>query len=120
MYDIVDEHFVFVAMGLVSIAYACSWIYKFRKRKETLNRWHYAYITLAFIVIILGLSTFFTKFSLNCLCGTYAGVSELINLRHEYIEEKEDINICYYCNGVGLGIIFLMLSLNFILCFYLD
>ena len=68
MYDIVDEHFVFVAMGLVSIAYACSWIYKFRKRKETLNRWHYAYITLAFIVIILGLSTFFTKFSLNCLC----------------------------------------------------
>ena len=120
MNDIINEHFVFVAMGLVSIAYACSWIYKFRKRKETLNRWHYAYITLAFIVIILGLSTFFTKFSLNCLCGTYAGVSELINLRHEYIEEKEDINIYYYLKGVGLGLTLIMISLNFILCFYLD
>ena len=119
MNDIINEHFAFVTIGLVSIAYACSWIYKFRKRKETLNRWHYAYITLAFIVIILGLSTFFTKFALNYLCGTYAGVSELINLRHEYIEKKVE-NIYYYLNGVGLGVIFLMISLNFILCFYLD
>ena len=117
--DFIDEHFCFVTMGLVSIAYACSWIYKFWKRKETLSKWQYAYIALAIIVIILGISTFFTKFALNCLCGTYAGVSVLINLRHEYIEKKVE-NIYYYLNGVGLGVIFLMLSLNFILCFYLD
>ena len=119
MNDIINEHFAFVTLGLVSIAYACSWIYKFRKRKESLNRWQYAYIILAFIVIILGISTFFTKFALNCLCGTYAGASVLINLRHEYIEKKVG-NIYYYLNGLALGLLFLLGSLNFILCFYLD
>ena len=117
--DFIDEHFAFVTMGLVSIAYACSWIYKFWKKKETLSKWQYAYIVLAIIMIILGISTFFTKFTLNCLCGTYAGVSELINLRHEYIEEKVE-NIYYYLNRIFLGMLFLLLSLNFILCYYLD
>lgn len=117
--DFIYEHFAFVTMGLVSIAYACSWIYKFWKKKETLSKWQYAYIVLAIIMIILGISTFFTKFTLNCLCGTYAGVSELINLRHEYIEEKVE-NIYYYLNRIFLGMLFLLLSLNFILCYYLD
>ena len=118
--DFIDEHFAFVTMGLVSIAYACSWIYKFWKRKETIGKWQYAYIALAVIVIFLGISTFFTKFALNCLCGTYAGASELINLRHEYTKEERNANICYYLNRIGLGMIFLILSLNFILCYYLD
>ncbi len=104
--DFIDEHFAFVTMGLVSIAYACSWIYKFWKKKETLSKWQYAYIVLAIIMIILGISTFFTKFALNCLCGTYAGVSELINLRHEYIEEKVE-NIYYYLNRIFFGMLFL-------------
>lgn len=117
--DFIDEHFAFVTMGLVSIAYACSWIYKFWKKKETLSKWQYAYIVLAIIMIILGISTFFTKFALNCLCGTYAGVSELINLRHEYIEKKVE-NTLYYTKGTGLGVSFIIFSLNFILCYYLD
>ena len=117
--DFIDEHFCFVTMGLVSRAYACSWIYKVWKRKETLSKWQYAYIALAIIVIILGISTFFTKFALNCLCGTYAGVAVLINLRHEYIEKKVE-NIIYYLDGITVGWLFLILSLNFILCYYLD
>lgn len=117
--DFIDEHFAFVTMGLVSIAYACSWIYKFWKKKETLSKWQYAYIVLAIIMIILGISTFFIKISLNCLCGVYAGVSELINLRHEYIEEKVE-NRYYYLNGLALGLLFLLGGLNFILCYYLD
>jgi hypothetical protein len=120
MYDIVNDYFVFVAMGIVSIAYACSWIYKFQKRKNAFNKFQYVYIALAFIVIILGLSTFFTKFSLNCLCGIYAGVSELLNLRQEYIDRKENINIYHYLKGFGLGMTLIMIGLNFILCFYLD
>ena len=125
MNDIFSERFVFISLGVVSIAYACSWIYKILKRPKPYHIWQYIYISLALVAIVCGISTFLTKCTLNCLCGFYAGVSELINLHHDYLEDKKRgtrivYRTIYYTNGLGLGLSFIIPSLFFILNLYLD
>ena len=120
-----SEHFFLIFTGLVSIAYAWSWIRKILIHPKPYHKRQYFYIALAFFVIILGLSTFFTKFTLNCLCGLYAGVSEFIILYNKYLEDrKKDIpwhdGVIYYINGIGIGLTFILFSLHSILKMYLD
>lgn len=125
MNDIFSERFVFILLGVVSIAYACSRIHKILKSPKPYHIWQFIYIALALVAIACGISTFFTKFTLNCLCGVYAGVSELINLHHDYLEDKKRgtrilYRTIYYTNGLGLGLSLIMLGLNFTLELYLD
>ena len=79
-----SEQFLLAFTGIVSVWYACSWIIRILKSPKPYQRRQYLYIALALIVIILGISTFFTKFTLNCLCGAYVGVSAFIKLYREY------------------------------------
>lgn len=120
-----SEQFLLIFIGVASIAYACSWIYKILKSPKPYQKRQYIYIALALVAIVCGISTFFTKCTLNCLCGVYAGVSELINLHHDYLEDKKRgtriVNrTIYYTNGLGLGLSFIIPSLFFILNLYLD
>ena len=120
-----SEQFLLIFIGVASIAYACSWIYKILKSPKPYHIWQYIYISLALVAIVCGISTFFTKCTLNCLCGFYAGVSELINLHHDYLEDKKRgarivYRTIYYANGLGLGLSFIIPSLFFILNLYLD
>ena len=120
-----SEQFLLIFIGVASIAYACSWIYKILKSPKPYKKRQYIYIALALVAIVCGISTFFTKCTLNCLCGVYAGVSELINLHHDYLEDKKRgtrivYRTIYYTNGLGLGLLFIIPSLFFILNLYLD
>ena len=120
-----SEQFLLIFIGVASIAYACSWIYKILKSPKPYQKRQYIYIALALVAIVCGISTFFTKCTLNCLCGVYAGVSELINLHHDYLEDKKRgtrilYRTIYYTNGLGLGLSFIIPSLFFILNLYLD
>ena len=120
-----SEQFLLIFIGVASIAYACSWIYKILKSPKPYQKRQYIYIALALVAIVCGISTFFTKCTLNCLCGVYAGVSELINLHHDYLEDKKRgtrilYRTIYYTNGLGLGLLFIIPSLFFILNLYLD
>ena len=120
-----SEHFFLIFAGLVSIAYALFWIRKIRINLKPYHKRQYFYIALAFLVIILGLSTFFTKFTLNCFCGVYVGVSELIILYNKYLEDKKKNiswhdGVIYYTNGIGIGLTFILFSLHSILKMYLD
>ncbi len=120
-----SEHFFLIFTGLVSIAYAWFWIRRIHINLKPYHKRQYFYIVLAFLVIILGLSTFFTKFTLNCLCGVYAGVSEFIILYNKYLEDKKKNipwhdGIIYYTNGIGIGLTFILFSLHSILKIYLD
>ena len=120
-----SEQFLLIFIGVASIAYACSWIYKILKSPKPYQKRQYIYIALALVAIVCGISTFFTKCTLNCLCGLYAGVSELINLHHDYLEDKKRgtrivYRTIYYTNGLGLGLSFIIPSLFFILNLYLD
>ena len=120
-----SEQFLLIFIGVASIAYACSWIYKILKSPKPYQKRQYIYIALALVAIVCGISTFFTKCTLNCLCGFYAGVSELINLHHDYLEDKKRgarivYRTIYYANGLGLGLSFIIPSLFFILNLYLD
>ena len=118
-----SEHFLLIFTGLVSIAYAWSWIRKILKGPKPYHKRQYFYIALAFLVIILGLSTFFTKFILNCLCGIYAGVSEFINLYQEIVIKK-DKNIWNIItdspNGWAWGLSLITFSIFFTLTLYLE
>ena len=123
MNDIFSEHFAFIFLGVVSIAYACSWIYKILKKPKPYHIWQYIYIILAFLVILLGISTFFTKFVLNCLCGLYAGVSKIIILHDEIVFKKDKYIwniITDRPNGCALGLTYIIISLFFLLNLYLD
>ena len=125
MNDIFSERFVFISLGVVSIAYACSWIYKILKSPKPYQKRQYIYIALALVAIVCGISTFFTKCTLNCLCGVYAGVSELIILYNKYLEDKKKNiswhdGVIYYTNGIGIGLTFILFSLHSILKMYLD
>lgn len=120
-----SEQFLLIFIGVASIAYACSWIYKILKSPKPYQKRQYIYIALALVAIVCGISTFFTKCTLNCLCGVYAGVSELINLHHDYLEDKKGgtrivYRTIYHTNGLGLGLSFIIPSLFFILNLYLD
>ncbi|MBR4926505.1 MAG: hypothetical protein IKZ61_12285 [Prevotella sp.] len=120
-----SEHFFLIITGIASIAYACSWIRKILKSPKPYQRRQYLYIALALLMIILGISTFFTKFTLNYLCGVYAGVSEFIILHYKYLEDrKKNIpwhdGIIYYTSGIGIGLTFILFSLHSILKMNLD
>jgi len=120
-----SEHFVFVFAGVVSIWYACSWIRKILKSPKPYHKQQYVYIVLALIMVFCGISTFFAMNIFNCLCGVYAGVSELINLHHDYLEDKKRgtrilYRTIYYSNGLGLGLSFIIIGLHFTLKLYLD
>ena len=120
-----SEQFLLIFIGVASIAYACSWIYKILKSPKPYQKRQYIYIALALVAIVCGISTFFTKCTLNCLCGLYAGVSEFIILYNKYLEDrKKDIpwhdGVIYYINGIGIGLTFILFSLHSILKMYLD
>ena len=120
-----SEQFLLIFIGVASIAYACSWIYKILKSPKPYQKRQYFYIVLALVAIVCGISTFFTKCTLNCLCGLYAGVSEFIILYNKYLEDrKKDIpwhdGVIYYINGIGIGLTFILFSLHSILKMYLD
>lgn len=123
MNDFFNERFLFVSVGIVSAAYACSWIYRILNSPKPCHKRQYFYIALALLVIFSGISTFFTKCTLNCLCGIYAGVSKIINLYQEVVFKK-DKNIWNIItdrpNGCALGLVFIILSLLFLLNLYLD
>ena len=121
MNEIFSEQFGLVLAGIVSAAYAWSWIRKILKSPKPYHKRQYFYITLAVLVIILGISTFFTKFTLNCLCGLYAGVSEFIKLYHEYkVPHKKGDMFFTLIYGIGLGCSLIMISAYFIVQLYFD
>jgi hypothetical protein len=123
MNDIFSEHFAFIFAGIVSVWYAYSWIRKILKSPKPYYIQQYIYIAFALIMIFCGISTFFFMCTLNCLCGVYAGLLEINNLYHEYTESKnnkDDINIYYYLNGLGLGLSLVIIGLYFTLKLYLD
>ena len=88
MNDLFWKRFFLVFLGISSVEHACFWIYKILNSPKPYHKRQYFYIALALLVIFSGISTFFTKCTLNCLCGIYAGVSELINLHHEIVIKK--------------------------------
>ena len=118
-----SEQFLLIFIGVASIAYACSWIYKILKSPKPYQKRQYIYIALALVAIVCGISTFFTKFILNCLCGIYAGVSEFINLYQEIVIKK-DKNIWNIItdspNGWAWGLSLITFSIFFTLTLYLD
>ena len=123
MNDFFSEHFIFIIVGVVSALYGCSWIYRILNKTKPFHKRQYVYIALALFMILCGVSTFFTKCILNCLCGTYAGFLEITNLYHEYTESKKnknDINIYYYLDGLCLGLTFILFSLNFIMNIFFE
>lgn len=119
-----SEHSILVFSGIVSAWYAFSWIYKILKSPKPYQKKQYFYIALALLVIILGISTFFSKFTLNCLCGVYVGVSVFIKLYHEYHEYKAESRLgdAFYILLYGLlwGLSFIMVSMFLLLNLYLD
>lgn len=123
MNDLFWERCLLVFVGISSVEYACSWIYKILNSPQPYHKRQYFYIALALLVIFLGISTFFTKCTLNCLCGIYAGVSELINLHHDIVIKKNKKiwnMITDRPNGFFLGLTYIMVSLFFTLYLYVD
>ena len=123
MNDFFNERFLFVSVGIVLAAYACSWIYRILNSPKPYHKQQYVYIILALIMVFCGISTFFAMNIFNCLCGVYAGLFEIRNLYHEYTESKnknDDINIYYYLDGLGLGGSLIIIGLYFTLKLYLD
>jgi len=118
-----SEQFLLIFTGVASIEYACSWIYRILKSPKPYQKQQYIYIALALLVIFLGISTLFTKCTLNCLCGIYAGVSELINLHHDIVIKKNKKiwnMITDRPTGFFLGLTYIMFSMYFLLTLYLD
>ena len=116
-----SEQFLLAFTGIVSVWYACSWIIRILKSPKPYQRRQYLYIALALIVIILGISTFFTKFTLNCLCGAYVGVSAFIKLYREYRATPQKRDMFYIVlDGGAWGLSFFMFSLYLLLTLYLD
>ena len=109
---IIDERLIFIFVGIISVIYACSWIYKIRKKPKPYSKYQYFYMALALVFIFLGISTFFTKCILNCLCGAYAGASQIISTYRGYLEDPEKgslysiIRYCVYDCSTGLILIF--------------
>ena len=116
-----SEQFLLIFTGVASIAYACSWIYRILKSPKSYQKQQYIYIALALLVIFLGISTLFTKFTLNCLCGVYVGVSEFIKLYHEYRATPQKRDMFYIVlDGGAWGLSFIMFSMYLLLTLYLD
>lgn len=119
-----SEQSILIFAGIVSIWYACSWIRKILKSPKPYHKRQFFYIALALIVIILGISTLFEKFALNCLCGLYAGVSVFTKLNQEYNEYKAKSRIgdAFYIllYGFSWGLSFIMVSVFLLLNLYLD
>lgn len=119
-----SEQFLLIFIGVASIAYACSWIYKILKSPKPYQKRQYIYIALALVAIVCGISTFFTKCTLNCLCGLYAGVSVFTKLNQEYNEYKAKSRIgdAFYIllYGFSWGLSFIMVSVFLLLNLYLD
>lgn len=116
-----SEQFLLIFIGVASIAYACSWIYKILKSPKPYQKRQYIYIALALVAIVCGISTFFTKCTLNCLCGVYVGVSAFIKLYHEYRATPQKRDIFYIVlDGGAWGLSFIMFSMYLLLTLYLD
>ena len=123
MNDLFWERCLLVFVGISSVEHACSWIYKILNSPKPYHKRQYFNIALALLVILLGISTFFTKCTLNCLCGIYAGVSELINLHHDIVIKKNKKiwnMITDRPNGFFLGLTYIMLSLFLTFYLYVD
>ena len=121
MKEVFTDYFVFVSIGTASAWYACSRIYKILKSPRPYHIMQYFQLCLALVVIILGISTFFTKFTLNCLCGAYVGVSAFITLYREYRATPQKRDMFYIVlDGGAWGLSFFMFSLYLLLTLYLD
>ncbi len=116
-----SEQFLLAFAGIVSVWCACSWIYRILKSPKPYQKRQYIYIALALLVILLGISTLFAKFTLNCLCGVYVGVSAFIKLYHEYRATPQKRDIFYIVlDGGAWGLSFIMFSMYLLLTLYLD
>ncbi len=91
------------------------------KSPKPYQKQQYIYIALALLVTFLGISTLFTKFTLNCLCGVYVGVSAFIKLYREYraTPQKRDM-FFIVLDGGAWGLSFIMFSMYLLLTLYLD
>lgn len=120
-----NEQFPLAFTGISSIVYACYWIRKILKSPKPYHKQQVFFVVLALLAIILGISTAFTKFTLNCLCGVYGGASEFIILYKKYLEDMRTNTpwhdgIIYYANGIGIGLTLILLSLNFIMNLFFE
>ena len=121
MNEIFSEQFGLIFAGVVSVWYAWSWIRKILKIPKPYHKRQYFYIALALLVIFSGISTFFTKCTLNCLCGLYAGVSAFITVyRENKVPHKKGDMFFTLIYGIGFGYSLIMISVYFIVQLYFD